>query len=449
MRTIVYILCLLTFAAYGYSANTYYVDYTAGNDSDAGTLIAPWKNSPDMAGWSGGANPLSNGDTVIFKLGETWPAAALPIKPVVSGVTYEISESFGTGDYAIFDAENTDACVFAMDYYGSGACLNTTDANNISFSGIYAKNSTGHIVAESESNGASYSNCKFGYDSAHSGSMVYHLSGQALSFVDCYFDGSNLTSGYTIESSWAASGLIQGCTFLHAGSSYITYLSQNVDFVIEKNYFKRVSGTVSGLVWRNNYGAGVIRYNIFDNGGNNISGSHGLLKFWVAGTPSSAPGNKIYNNIFLSSGAKNSIAISSDATYTSPHYVRNNIFYHLSTAIVAPYGGDADFDYDYNDIYDVTTTASCGSATCTDGGHNITDDPSFTNASSIPDGLQLSSSESPCVNAGISYDSYSGTDYWGNTLVGNPDIGANEYTAGETPAAPTLTGMSSTGVTKN
>lgn len=64
------------------SATTYYIDYTAGSDSNNGTSkTTPWQRMPGMTGCSAtcAATAPKAGDSFILKGGITWPNAAFPI----------------------------------------------------------------------------------------------------------------------------------------------------------------------------------------------------------------------------------------------------------------------------------------------------------------------------------------------------------------------------------
>ncbi len=58
------------------TGNLRYVDQTAGNDSNAGTVSSPWQRCPSMVGWSGSAT-LQPGDTVYFDRSDTWDIGAI------------------------------------------------------------------------------------------------------------------------------------------------------------------------------------------------------------------------------------------------------------------------------------------------------------------------------------------------------------------------------------
>src|SRR3972149_8590813 len=115
-KTIIFLtlfLGLWLFANHALAA-TYYVDYESGNDNSSGlSQSAPWKRSPGMSGVTGiaAATSLQPGVTVYFKKGIVWPASTLPLTISRNGtsgnpITFSVT-NWGTGIYAIFDAEHT------------------------------------------------------------------------------------------------------------------------------------------------------------------------------------------------------------------------------------------------------------------------------------------------------------------------------------------------------
>ena len=77
------IFCL--FAANTFAA-TYYIDYTAGNDSNNGTSTATaWKTHPYMNGSGVSGYVHSAGDVFVFKGGVTWPYSVFPMTLAYSG----------------------------------------------------------------------------------------------------------------------------------------------------------------------------------------------------------------------------------------------------------------------------------------------------------------------------------------------------------------------------
>lgn len=67
------------------AGNTYYIDYGSGSDTNLGTSkAAPWKRAPGMAGFAG-TYVHNEGDTFVFKGGQTWPYETLPMYITKSG----------------------------------------------------------------------------------------------------------------------------------------------------------------------------------------------------------------------------------------------------------------------------------------------------------------------------------------------------------------------------
>lgn len=80
-------------------AANYYVDQSAGSDSNNGTTpTAAWKNCPGMASYTG-SGTLSPGDVVNFDRGDTWLVTGMQGLYLVGGVTY-IGDTWGSGTRA-------------------------------------------------------------------------------------------------------------------------------------------------------------------------------------------------------------------------------------------------------------------------------------------------------------------------------------------------------------
>jgi hypothetical protein len=81
--------CILCFSALS-SATTYYIDYSSGADTSAGTSkTAPWQHLPGMTGCTAkcsSTNPQP-GDSFILKGGVTWPNAVFPVMWTWSGTS--------------------------------------------------------------------------------------------------------------------------------------------------------------------------------------------------------------------------------------------------------------------------------------------------------------------------------------------------------------------------
>lgn len=102
MRTALAIILLLSNPL---KAATYYVDWTTGNDANAGTATnTAWKTMPGMANWAGSWS-TNAGDVFVFKTGETWPAACFPAGMYNSGTTITTNANWGTGANPVWDGE--------------------------------------------------------------------------------------------------------------------------------------------------------------------------------------------------------------------------------------------------------------------------------------------------------------------------------------------------------
>jgi hypothetical protein len=75
-------------------ANTYYISYSMGSNSNPGTQATPWKTHPYMPSGSectetGSAPTFTHtaGDRFIFRGGDVWPNACLPLAPPSGGIS--------------------------------------------------------------------------------------------------------------------------------------------------------------------------------------------------------------------------------------------------------------------------------------------------------------------------------------------------------------------------
>ncbi|MHA2426510.1 MAG: choice-of-anchor Q domain-containing protein [Candidatus Hermodarchaeia archaeon] len=105
--------CCLSFG------DTYYIDYSATDDSQNGTSKStPWKRAPGMVGFAGSYSHTA-GDVFIFKGGEVWPSAVLPWSISYSGTsgnidTYTTDQTWYTGEswsQPTIDGENQGASI--------------------------------------------------------------------------------------------------------------------------------------------------------------------------------------------------------------------------------------------------------------------------------------------------------------------------------------------------
>ncbi|HKS66735.1 MAG TPA: hypothetical protein VJR26_05815 [Candidatus Acidoferrales bacterium] len=102
-------LALLAVARADAQGRTFYISYSSGSNSNPGTQSAPWKTHPYMSSGSactgtGSAPSYTHqaGDHFIFRGGETWPSACLPLTIKASGTSgaidyYGVDQSWYSG----------------------------------------------------------------------------------------------------------------------------------------------------------------------------------------------------------------------------------------------------------------------------------------------------------------------------------------------------------------
>jgi hypothetical protein len=132
-------LCLLI--AVPSRAATYYISFSAGNNSNNGTSKAtPWKSHPYMQSASGCGGSLPTyahaaGDTFIFKQGDTWPNACFDMVIAAGGVgsptfqydTYTFDPLWGTAGGTTGNAGQP---VGTFKFNAGGTAINGSDTLN-------------------------------------------------------------------------------------------------------------------------------------------------------------------------------------------------------------------------------------------------------------------------------------------------------------------------------
>ena len=101
MRHILVSILFLLVRLSAQAVNTYYIDYSAGSDSNTPTQAqsesTPWQHHPYMAGSTVSGYTHAPGDQFIFKGGVTWPSTCFPLTIGTGGVS-------GNRDYYGYDA---------------------------------------------------------------------------------------------------------------------------------------------------------------------------------------------------------------------------------------------------------------------------------------------------------------------------------------------------------
>lgn len=325
-------------------AAEYYADYEIGDDGGAGTSeISPWKHSPGMAGATGVAasTALQPGDTVYFKKGVVWPAAALPLTVKWSGesgnpITFTAKVDWGAGDYPVFDAENTaDHCI-DHERWGEDENYCVVDGLELRSPGIFEGymhatfiGGKGHVVR----------NCRV------SGGNIY-VSGVDLvvegNFVDLTGVPGDLggSSQAGVALMWSSDCIVRKNEIVHfpfggikTGGSAGTE-SRNI--IVEKNYIhsggKRTTEWPSqyAVVYRNSIDC-TYRYNIIDLHDTLTTDGWRGMSAWDSGG-----GNKLYNNVVIMPAGKG-WGIHCDSQTNNTY--RNNIVCNAAIGYkAAPFG---------------------------------------------------------------------------------------------------------------
>lgn len=352
---------ILTVASGAMAGNARYVDFTAGNDGNPGTISSPWKYCPGMVGWSGAAT-LEAGDTVYFDRSDTWPlganasGAGFDLKAGVHYVGNVWNPASGAG---------TRALIFAAGEHESGVVriwedhatlptwlegfeinANNQRANLVDINHAHWKTGLTKAVKRVE-------NC-LAYGNSGDSSQGYYKYGIIVS------DNSSDASGWvanveilnTVIHTIARDGfcmypgnngmvsniVIRGCEVYDTGNdpSYSEghgYLIKgNVkNAVVEYSYAHDVN---SSAIFINGPEAGsgpgpsglALRYNLLQTADNN-----GVIRFYGTGSKSA----DVYGNLVLPNEATGGLSLSGNSG-THAFRVYNNTFYNAFVDLGSP-----------------------------------------------------------------------------------------------------------------
>jgi len=125
----------------GAQSRTFYISYSTGSNSNPGTQAAPWKTHPYMSTGTGctgsGAGPSYShqaGDHFIFKGGDTWPGACLPLSIKASG-TVSAGDYYGV-DKSWFEAGAWTRPKFDAQYTNVNNMVNANGITYVTIDGI-------------------------------------------------------------------------------------------------------------------------------------------------------------------------------------------------------------------------------------------------------------------------------------------------------------------------
>lgn len=352
------LLLVVTFGANAH-ATTYYVDQSAGNDSNNGTSPATaWKNSPGMAAYAG-SGVLRAGDVVYFDSADTWLVTGTQGLHLVGGVTY-IGDSWGTGTRATIRA-NADleaGVVRFRDHPTLETVLNgfDVDANRKVTSGIdinhafyslmtgatkRVQNSIVHHVWSSVALGQ----FKYGIIvSNHGGTNGSVENVEIIDTVvhDVSRDALCLYPGDEFANSRIRNITVRGSEVYNTGQdpdyccgAGILVKGYVQDAYIEFNYVHDVKGAsmfVNGNETNHYPGLGQnnihIRHNIFTN-----ATVHGAIRIYDGASGGDPKDVKIYGNIVYNSTVNGGFLIGSDLKNTLNLLLDNNTFYNAPVII--------------------------------------------------------------------------------------------------------------------
>ncbi len=339
-------LALTTMASTAWG-ETYYVDFTGGDDVhtfvEAQNQTTPWKTWEAFQGTNGAA--FQSGDRILFKRGETWKRSDYGdcFRPsAMDGVTFG---AYGTGDRPKIDADNDTAHTDGM-YVGYNGAATNILFEDIEFTNSVPKTTSGYLVTAHEaSHHLTFRNCHF--DATQMDTTIYadinetlSISSDYLTIDGCSFVGAppyNRHAAYAggqyarfinnYVKGFGVSGLkLNGDTCQYGTIAHNVIIDANVNIMLGESRYADVYGNISILTATAEGTSNHIRVEDDD------------------GVDDQMPrNNKIYNNTFVGNGAANVIMVRSRKSGASfdawdvhqDNEFRNNIWYLVNE--------DADF----------------------------------------------------------------------------------------------------------
>lgn len=468
MKTILSLFLLAATQLFG--ATTYYIDYTGGSDSNAGTnSSAPWKRHPYM---NGGPTNYTHaaGDRFIFKGGVTWPAATFPMTiPHGYGGTaanpdyYGVDSSWPSSSWSqpVFDAGGTAVATFIEINAG---CV-TVD--NIIFTGqkITTAQATGATQFIALMPGGSYDadltnvmicSCLFTNWSHEAGANdnnkrgIYGhggIPGTGNVISNCVFDGRPNGTNCVM----AVQAPVEKVTKCRVGYMSNGLLPNPSSSDLEISY------NVVGPIFESMTTDGTVHENSIEPEGSAKLYCHNNVIFNPTAamflTTSAHTEYWFYNNLLTNNLGVIPVVWDSASQYPTtgaPVHMWNNTIIS-DTACVRWERRDEDVNFthvdsqnnhfitDYGDPFYFSPNASAYDSITSD--HNLTQTVAqATSAGYTPDNqYQPTSGSSPTYHAGTNApSSVFTTDLLGVSRGSTWDIGAYQYSEGE-PTAPTIT----------
>lgn len=339
-------------------AATYYVDQTAGNDSNSGATPAQaWKNAPGMASYTG-SRTLSPGDIVYFDSADTWLVTGTQGIYLAGGVTY-IGNGWGSGVRATIRAgadlpsavvrfrdHATQPTIFrGFDVDANGKVANGIEMNHSFFAGPLtgATKRVDDVIVHRVWSRTSLGQFKYGIIvSNHGGTAGEVANVEILNSVvhDISRDGLPIYPGDESAQCVVRNVTVRGNTVYNTGQdpdygagAGIIVKGRVIDAFIENNYVTSTKGAgifVNGNE-SNHFGVGPtnihIRHNIV-----NVNTVHGSIRIYDGASGKDPKDVKIYGNIVYNNALNAGFLIDTDLGNSNTLRIYNNTFY--STPVV-------------------------------------------------------------------------------------------------------------------
>jgi hypothetical protein len=373
------------------TGNLRYVDFTAGNDSNAGTLASPWKRCPGMVGWAGSAT-LQAGDTVYFDRSDTWDVGANSWGPgleMKAGVHYVGNqwdpEGVGTGRAILRAAGRQEAGnvrfwedhltipteLEGFDIDGNGYRANGIDINHAFWTTGLAdavKRINNCVVHGQTGNGAE-GDYKYGViASDHSPDASGRVANVEILDTVVYNVPRVGISIYPSDTGSLSNIVVRGCEVYNtsADPSYTTschgigFKGDIRNSVIENCYVHDVTGAAVFISGPESTGTGAptglkVRYNVLK-----TAAVEGVVRFYSWGNKSV----DVYGNIILQNESGGGLSFSGNSG-TLAAKIYNNTFFNSFVDIGNP-SSTGTIEFKNNLVYELDDTP------LTDAGQKIT-----------------------------------------------------------------------------
>ena len=410
---------------------TYYIDQSAGNDSNNGTSAStPWKNCPGMSAYAG-SGTLRPGDTVYFDRGDTWLVTGGQGLYLTGGVTY-IGNSWGSGTKARIRANaDLDAGVVRFRDHATVATVFEgfeIDANGKVTTGVDINHAYWQLM-----NGATkrLKDCEVHHTWSRVASSQYkygvivsNFGGTAgycenVEIINCVVhdtsrDAICLYPGDVNKDCRIRNILVRGCESFNtgqdpdygAGAGIITKGFVQ-DVIIENNFMHDTKGAgyfVNGNETKHYPGVGPtnihFRFNIVT-----CNSGHGAIRIYDGASGKDPKDLKIYGNLVYNSPSSGGVYIGGDLGNTLRVLMYNNTFYNSPVSLNANSATFEVFEFKNNIVYHP-------------GGTPLLDAQRKITAHS--NNIYYRSSGTLVSAGGTSYDASSLGNYESTALAGNP-----------------------------